>query len=120
MAPGLLIITIIMIKRLFPLVLFPCCLLLTNSLSAEPVSGAAVIKEMNLARQNPAAYAAFLEEIRSHSDGRVFVLPGQTKVPAHEGFRAMDEAINFLRSASPVQPLTLSPGLCARRCRPLR
>jgi uncharacterized protein YkwD len=98
--------------RLSPLVFLATCLLLSNSLNAEPVSGAAVIKEMNLARQNPRAYADFLEDIRSHSDGRVFVLPGQTKVLAHEGFRAMDEAIHFLRSASPVQPLTLSPGLC--------
>jgi hypothetical protein len=113
MAPGLLIISIIMLKRLSPPVFLCLCLFLTNSLNAEPVTGAAVIREMNLARQNPDAYAAFLEDIRSHSDGHVFVLPGQTKVLAHEGFRAMDEAIHFLRSASPLQPLTLSPGLCA-------
>lgn len=99
--------------RLFPLVFLTLCLFLTNSLNAEPVTGPSVIKEMNLARQNPAAYAAFIEEIRSHSDGRVLVLPGQTRVSTHEGFRAVDEAIHFLRSASPLQPLTLSPGLCA-------
>jgi uncharacterized protein YkwD len=86
---------------------------LTPLVKAEPVSGAAVVREMNLARQKPAAYAAFIEEIRSHSDGRVLVLPGQTRVATGEGFRAVDEAIHFLRSASPLQPLTLSPGLCA-------
>jgi uncharacterized protein YkwD len=67
---------------------------------------------MNLARQNPAAYAAIIEELRSHSDGHALSLPGQTHYPLREGFRAVDEAIHFLRSASPVQPLTLSPGLC--------
>jgi uncharacterized protein YkwD len=98
--------------RLFPLAFLTSCFLLTNSLHAEPVTGAAVIKEMNLARQNPSAYAAFLEEIRSHSDGRTLLLPGQTRVATREGFSAVDEAIHFLRSASPLQPLTLSPGLC--------
>src|SRR5205085_3476398 len=29
-----------------------------------------------------------------------------------EGMRALDEAIHFLHSASPVQPLILSPGMC--------
>jgi uncharacterized protein YkwD len=101
-----------MLKRLSPLTFLPLCLLLTNSLNAEPVTGAAVIKEMNFARQNPAAYAELIENIRSHSDGRVLVLPGQTRYPTREGFRAVDEAIHFLKSASPVQPLTLSPGLC--------
>lgn len=98
--------------RLYPLAFLSLCFLITNSLNAEPVTGAAVIREMNLARQNPPAYAAFLEEIRSHSDGRVLLLPGQTRVATREGFRAVDEAIHFLRSASPLQPLTLSPGLC--------
>ncbi len=99
-------------KRLSPLFFLSLCLLLTHSLNAEPVTGAAVIKEMNFARQNPAAYAEIIESIRSHSDGHALVLPGQTRYPTHEGFRAVDEAIHFLKSASPVQPLTLSPGLC--------
>ncbi|HZR77785.1 MAG TPA: CAP domain-containing protein, partial [Chthoniobacterales bacterium] len=33
-------------------------------------------------------------------------------VVTHEGFHAVDEAIQFLRSTAPLQPLTLSPGLC--------
>jgi uncharacterized protein YkwD len=84
---------------------------LSPLLKAESATGAAVIAEMNLARQNPRAYAAFIEELRSHSDGRVLLLPGQTRVVTHEGFHAVDEAIDFLRSASPLQPLTLSAGL---------
>ena len=78
----------------------------------DGVSGAAVVREMNLARQNPAAYAAYLEEIRSQFNGRFLVLPGATRIYTKEGLGAVDEAIRFLRSAQPLQPLALSPGMC--------
>jgi hypothetical protein len=78
----------------------------------EPVSGAAVVREMNRARQNPAAYAAYLEEMRAHFNGRFLVLPGHTKIYTKEGLGAVDDAIRFLRSAQPLQPLALSPGMC--------
>src|SRR5438445_1561030 len=67
---------------------------------------------MNLARQNPALYANLVEDLRSHFNGRFLVLPGQTRIYTREGLGAVDEAIRFLRSASPMQPLTLSPGMC--------
>jgi uncharacterized protein YkwD len=76
------------------------------------VSASAVVHEMNLARQNPAGYAAHLEELRSQFNGRFLVLPGKTKIYTREGLGAVDEAIRFLRSAQPLQPLTLSPGMC--------
>ncbi len=101
-----------MLKRLFPLLFLTLCLFLTHSLNAEPVTGAAVIKEMNFARQNPTAYAELIEGVRARSDGHVLVLPGETKVVTREGFRAVDEAVHFLKSVSPLQPLTISPGLC--------
>ena len=83
-------------------------------LSAEQdaVSATAVVREMNLARQNPPGYAAFLEDLRAHFNGRYLVLPGQTRIYTCEGLGAVDEAIRFLRSAKPLQPLTLSSGMC--------
>lgn len=83
-------------------------------LSAEhdAVSASAVIREMNLARQNPPGYAALLEDLRAHFNGRYLVLPGQTRIYTREGLGAVDQAIRFLRSAKPLQPLTLSSGMC--------
>lgn len=75
------------------------------------VSASAVAREMNLARENPAQYATYAEELRSHFDGKRIVLPGGTRVYTKEGLHAVDEAIGFLRSAKPLQPLTLSPGM---------
>jgi uncharacterized protein YkwD len=78
----------------------------------ERVSGSAVIREMNLARQTPALYAAYLEELRSHFNGTFLVLPGRTRVYTKEGLRAVDEAIRFLHSTHPQSPLVLSTGMC--------
>ena len=81
---------------------------------AEPggaSSSSAVIREMNLARQNPALYATFVEELRSRMSGNVMILPGGTRVRTKEGTRALDEAIRFLRSVPPQAPLVLSPGM---------
>ena len=66
---------------------------------------------MNLARQNPPGYAAFLEDLRAHFNGRYLVLPGQTRIYTREGLGAVDQAIRFLRSAKSLQPLTLSSGM---------
>jgi uncharacterized protein YkwD len=74
-------------------------------------SSRAVIRELNLARQNPALYATFVEELRARMSGSVMVLPGQTRIRTREGTRALDEAIRFLRGAQPLAPLTLSPGM---------
>jgi hypothetical protein len=81
---------------------------------AEPdaVTPGAILREMNRARQNPAEYAAFLEELRAHFNGRYLVLPGQTRIYTREGLHAVNEAIRFLRSVKPIQPLALSPGMC--------
>src|SRR5256885_8456880 len=64
---------------------------------AEQVSAAAVIRELNFARENPNLYATFVAESR----------------PFHmiEHGRAVDEAVRFLRKARSLPPLTLSPGM---------
>lgn len=53
---------------------------------------------MNRARQQPAQYAAYLEERRGSFRGK-------------EGMRALEEAIRFLRNNAPLQSLLMSPGM---------
>jgi len=77
----------------------------------DVASGRAVIREMNLARQNPALYATFVQELRSRMSGNVLVLPGHTKVRTKEGAAALDDAIRFLKSAQPLPPLAFSRGM---------
>jgi len=77
----------------------------------DPASGAAVIREMNLARQNPALYATFVQELRSRMNGNLLVLPGHTRIHTREGIAAVDEAIRFLKNAQPLPPLSLSRGM---------
>ncbi|HVF71833.1 MAG TPA: CAP domain-containing protein [Chthoniobacterales bacterium] len=86
-------------------------LLGSDQKQADEPSGRAVIREMNLARQNPAAYATYLQESRSRISGNVLVLPGGTRYRTKEGTRAIDEAIRFLQTAQPLPALTLSPGM---------
>ena len=64
---------------------------------SERVSAAAVLRELNLARENPSLYATFVAESR----------------PFHmiEHGHAVDEAVRFLKRARPLQPLTLSTGM---------
>jgi uncharacterized protein YkwD len=63
----------------------------------ESISAAAVIRELNLARENPKLYATFVAESR----------------PSHmiEHGKAVDEAVRFLQKAHPLPPLNLSPGM---------
>src|SRR5438067_10821086 len=77
----------------------------------DAASGRAVIREMNLARQNPALYATFVQELRSRMSGNVLVLPGHTKIRTREGTAALDDAIRFLKNAQPLAPLAFSRGM---------
>src|SRR2546421_5929082 len=77
----------------------------------DAASGNAVIRELNLARQNPALYAKFVQELRSRMNGNVLVLPGHTRIRTKEGTAALDEAIRFLQNARPLPPLSTSRGM---------
>jgi uncharacterized protein YkwD len=77
----------------------------------DSASGQAVIRELNLARQNPTLYATFVQELRSRMNGNLLVLPGHTRIRTKEGTAALDEAIRFLQSARPLPPLTASRGM---------
>src|SRR6266550_8315910 len=102
--------------------LFLCGLVTAFTCSAgeeSRVTAVSFIREMNLARQNPAQCATYIEELRSHFDGNCIVYPGGARVRTKEGTRALDDAIRFLRHVNPEAPLSLSPGMsraCADHC----
>lgn len=101
----------IIMRRLFPLLFLLAFTQVFAAASDDAVSPAAIVRELNLARQNPARYAAFAEAMRSEYNGRYLVLPGGTRLFTKEGSRSIDEAIRFLRAAAPMQPLAYSPGM---------
>lgn len=95
----------------FALSVFALSSLIAGQKEDDSTSGRAVIREMNLARQNPALYASFLQELRSQMSGNVLILPGHTRLRTKEGTAAVDEAIRFLQNAQPLPPLAFSPGM---------
>lgn len=78
---------------------------------APTSNGAAVIRELNLARQHPESYANILEAQRGHYRGKLFVLPSGALRRTKEGVAGLDEAIRFLRHAQPRTALRASAGI---------
>ena len=113
MAPGLLIISIMRhsTSLVFAFSIFAVSSVIAGQKQEDSASGRAVIREMNLARQNPALYATFLEELRGRMNGNVLVLPGNTRIRTKEGTAAVEEAIRFLQNAQPLAPLAFSSGM---------
>ena len=70
-----------------------------------------VINEMNKIRANPKAYIPVLENYKQRFQGKLVKIYNKRFIQTHEGLSAVDEAINFLQSASPVAPLTISKGM---------
>ncbi len=72
----------------------------------------ALLTETNLARTNPAAYAAHLEALLPLFDGDVIRRPGSNiGLRTDEGPTAVREAINFLRQQQPLPPMTWADGM---------
>jgi hypothetical protein len=79
-----------------------------------------VVQEINLARTQPKAYAAFLEQLRpnyvggraQHSGERTMITKGgKTTLVTAEGPKALHEAMAFLRSTPPLPALEVSKGM---------
>ncbi len=70
-----------------------------------------IIAEMNLARTQPKAYAAFLEETKKYYSGKQLRYPGRAAETTVEGLSAIDEAINFLRAQNSLPPLKVFKGM---------
>ena len=99
------------ISSAFALAIFAALPAFAAEKNEDAASGRAVIRELNLARKNPALYATFVQELRSRMNGNVLILPGRTRIRTKEGTGALDDAIRFLQSAQPLPPLTLSRGM---------
>ena len=70
-----------------------------------------IVEEVNLARTNPGAYAAWLNGQRPHYRGTQLRRPGETPIRTKEGLAAVDEAIRWLGQQRPVGVLGFSRGL---------
>lgn len=72
-----------------------------------------ILRELNIARTNPGAYADHLEKNwKPYYKGKMRNLPGaEMVIETNEGLKAVDEAIRYLRKAKPIAPLTLETGM---------
>jgi uncharacterized protein YkwD len=70
-----------------------------------------VLREHNLVRTDPQAYADHLTKWLRYYRGKMRKLPGRRRVYTNEGVGAVKEAISFLHAAKPLPPLTPSSGL---------
>ncbi len=71
----------------------------------------AIVHEINAARTNPKGCASFLEQWKRYYDGKLLRIPGEGILMTEEGAIAVNEAINFIRSLSPVPRLSPSKGM---------
>ncbi|KYC35152.1 serine protease [Scytonema hofmannii PCC 7110] len=70
-----------------------------------------VIAEMNKVRANPQAYIPVMESYRQRFQGKKVQLSDRVFLLTQEGVSAVDEALDFLRSARPLNPLIISKGM---------
>lgn len=71
-----------------------------------------VIQELNKVRSNPKRYAeAYLEELRTDFNGKLFTYPGQVTVRTQEGISPLNECIQVLKKTAPVPIIKSAEGL---------
>ncbi|MCP4217332.1 MAG: CAP domain-containing protein [bacterium] len=70
-----------------------------------------VVRELNLARTDPEAYARHLERLLKSYQGNIFITEDGARIITHEGVSAVEEAIGFLKKSKPIPPLKVSRGL---------
>lgn len=67
-----------------------------------------IVAETNLLRRDPQAYAKLLEELLPRFEGSILSRPGALPLQTREGKSAVEEAIQALRRASPMDTLVSS------------
>ena len=70
-----------------------------------------LLNEINQARANPQVYAGYLEKLKPFFKGKAYDPNGQGALETQEGWSAVEDAINFMRAAKPLGPLSASEGL---------
>ncbi len=72
-----------------------------------------ILAEINRARTQPQAYADWLEQQQQYYQGILLKLPGEQAIRTNRGYKALQEAIAFLRQQPPLPPLSSSEALAA-------
>jgi uncharacterized protein YkwD len=112
--------------RLYVLLALCCALVINLSLSRTQKSYSQTTKatpklsqiemdlvnEINQARAQPQVYAGYLEKLKPLFKGKEYTVEGQPALQTQEGWAAVEDAIQFLRTSKPLGPLTMSQGLC--------
>ena len=71
-----------------------------------------VIFELNKVRSNPKRFAeAYMEDLRTAFDGKLYTYPGQVTIRSQEGIRPLNECIQFLKKTDPTAILNPAEGL---------
>jgi uncharacterized protein YkwD len=70
-----------------------------------------LLNEINLARAHPQTYASYLEKLKPLFSGKQYTPAGRDALITEEGWAAVDDAIKFLRAATPVAGFSTSRGL---------
>jgi len=89
------------------LILYSCFVLV----GAAQINRAAVVAELNYARQKPQDYAKIIQQWTGYFKGKLLMLPGSIPIMTNEGVSAVREAVGTLRATRPMGPLTESAAL---------
>ena len=67
-----------------------------------------ILSEVNAARENPARYVGYLEEIKKAMKGKIRFIPPDIQLLTLEGIESVDDAIIELKKISVVKPYKIS------------
>ena len=76
-----------------------------------PAPEQAILDEINAVRNDPQKYIGYLEEYRKNFKGNTVSIIGAVPMMTVEGVTAVDDAINFLKTATKLSPYSPSKGL---------
>ena len=65
----------------------------------------------NKLRTEPASFIPYLEEMLTYFDGKILKVPGKIQITTAEGAPAVEEAIEYLKNAEPLNALSWNDGL---------
>lgn len=102
--------------RFFPAFLALVLTLVPAAAQPTPAKGsveAEVLREINAMRTNPKGFAERLRPRLAWFEDKMLKKPGALSMVTNEGAEAVEEAIRFLESASPLPALEPSPRLTA-------
>lgn len=71
----------------------------------------AVVKELNLARTNPAAYARLIDKEKKFYKGKIIRKPGRIAMMTREGLSAVNEASKVLKKQKALPAFSVAEGL---------